>query len=419
MQAALVIFLLTHQPVDIVLDCVERQHATLASAQIQATSLTDVGSKVFRSQYVLTYERGRLAEVRYDEPQSSLPKRTLLVEPGRIILAVADLNQYTVRSRTGGLVDDINSSDTLDPVLAMHLEPSGVRDWLEPMRKLKGWSLSQGQNRLVASYSNQGSRAVINIDPANVRIQSFRLETGERSTEWTFTYRQKPAQVAYRPGPLDLRVDQIDTSLKLPTFQDSESRNAIVKAIQFYSRIREIAYTATTEGVSVDVSIKNRTFRQESEHSVISYNGSTLVALDRRTRKAFTGEAKMSEVTMAAAKVGSRIEPTLYNVASGRNPIRVILASAESVKSVGTANIDGEVCDLLSARGPGIEIMLTIERSTGKLRATTSQVVRSSGPIAPTTVIYKYSQPPANESALFAQVPSDYERLPVLAATAN
>lgn len=417
MQAALAIFLLTTNPVDVVFDRVERQYANLQTSQIQATALTDVGSKKFNNSYRFTYERGKVVEIRYNEPNTTLPQRTLLIEPGRTILIVPSLHQYTVRPRTGGLQDDIKASDDIDPVLGMHLEPLGFKEWLKPMRELSGWKVRKQGKNLTADYKKGGHQITINFSTDSALLKTFTLQAGEQFTKWSLTYGAKPAAVRYQPTALDLRVDQIDPNLTLPKFEDAVSKAAIVKAIGFYARTRDLSYTATSEGKKVNVSIKNQTFRQESDDSAISYNGKNLVVLDKKSSKAFSGEAKMSQVLGTVSAIGQRIDPVLYNLALGNHPIRVMLASAESMKSVGSATIDGEVCDMLSARGKGIELMLTIERSTGRLRSTTSQVISSSGPISPTTVIYHYQKNAADESALHVQIPAGYERLPVLSTT--
>ncbi|MCW5940473.1 MAG: hypothetical protein KF884_12560 [Fimbriimonadaceae bacterium] len=264
----------------------------------------------------------------------------------------------------------------LDPKTGQYTEsPRGERKVVEALRSEAG-----GLDSLVFSLIEPSSLAKIfrEIDPEGWRIEVNGVETllkkasglakdgigWNRDSRLLTRYIQKTDKfgVEWRlnlrsgrtsPPPLPPgahKVGRLAPAVSPPVYDSQLARQVTETLFRRYDRPGRLGYRLAEGEGETRVRIDGSKVWQRDRMAEWTYDGKTLRLHSLAQGWAYDGPATVSEVIDAVARAGSRVDPLLRGLVTGKNPFRTLFGQGAQVSLVGSTSHKGDPAHLIQAK---------------------------------------------------------------------
>lgn len=151
------------------------------------------------------------------------------------------------------------------------------------------------------------------------------------------------------------------------------------RTFKLYDQAKSIRFDVNSAEGANSVWFSNGMSRQQGKRIAWAFDGMTLSIADLTKRRFYIGPAKKSRIGFALAKLGSRIDPSLWQLIYRRNPVRAVLDSDLKVAKVGRVKENAVDCLIMRASGRGARIALLIGVMDGLVYRITGDVLNLKG----------------------------------------
>lgn len=299
-------------------------------------------------------KRVRLTVQELDEKGAARLHRDYLLEGGalsgvdylrkehlrRIVIPGSDLLS-TLWENIGGLDDGVKALS----------QPEAMTQFLTPFRQLHDWLVqSEGaRTRVYRSAREEArfSRALFVAGPQG-RLERLRLATEAGHLEW---------RVAYRPLR-PLRLDVPSEAVKVGSFSEPESGEKFDSEAARVVADRSVRAFANLDNVEMDIQfdgnrgrvwVAGGRIRVKAQNHEWVFDGKNLVA--RISGKAYRTAAKREQVPELLQSLEIETLPPVFQLLTARNPVKMFVDDAKSIRVAGSLTLSGQTCTLLELKG--------------------------------------------------------------------
>ncbi|HRF59789.1 MAG TPA: hypothetical protein PLH94_07740 [Fimbriimonadaceae bacterium] len=327
---------------------IERVHGRMKAATLVATSVSlNQGAKL-RQRFEIGYARPDRVRVAVKPLDGTKGRWTLWGSPQGMTILDEEANKYASApwNRRTDLATNVEAQTALDGFLLALIEPTRMRDLLGGLRQAKPWtSASDGAGVSYRHESPNGS-IVLRLDRSN-RVAGLELGTEARRVTWTVSYAAAPKSFTPKlPGTATRAGGAPDSGP--PEYGDAKAKPVLNKAIVTYDRLRRVQMRTTSDEGSRTLWISDGWYRERQTSLEWSYVNGTLTIIDRGRSQWYRGKVGKLRIADALGKLGTRMEPMMWSMLQGRNPVQVIFTPAFRVSVQGTVTIDGRKATILA-----------------------------------------------------------------------
>lgn len=258
----------------------------------------------------------------------------------RIVIPSRDL-LTTLWENVAGLEDGVKALS----------QPEAMTQFLTPFRQLRDWLVqSEGPQTRVYRSAREGtrfSRALFVAGPQG-RLERLRLATEAGYLDWRVTYRPLRA----------FRIEVPSEAVKVGSFSEPESGEKFESEAARVVADRSVRAFANLENVEMDIQFDGNQGRvwvagdrirvKAQDHEWV-FDGKHLIA--RTGGKVYRSAAKRAQVPELLQSLEISTLPPVFQILTARNPVKIFVDDAKSIRVAGSLTLSGETCTLLELKG--------------------------------------------------------------------
>jgi hypothetical protein len=258
--------------------------------------------------------------------------------------------RFTEEPRGGRTVREAIVAEAvgLDPFVLALIDPPALSRLIQRW-DVAGFSVeSSGKETRLARRSGL-SQDLLAWD-RETRLVTTRSHKTERfGVEWRLSFMPGESSPPRLP-PGARRVDRLSPVFAPPVYESRSAQRLAESVFARYDRPGRLGYRVQGEGEPTRVKIEGRVVWQRDAAAEWRYDGVRLILHSLKGGWAYDGPAKVSDVIDAVARAGSRVDPLLRGLMTGKNPLRVWLGQGARVAVVGSIRHRGERGHVLQAK---------------------------------------------------------------------
>jgi hypothetical protein len=333
-------------PVRYLLARVEAAHEALSSYQVQATKTTvgPVSTETDRFQILVGSDwidvdwQGSSVTARWSVQGSVVrqfdPKTGQFTEsPMGDRKAVEAL-----RSEAGGL----------DTLVFSLVEPSSLAKIFRDIDP-SGWRIESREGETLLTKGSGLAKDTIGWNQETRLLTRYAQKTDRFGVEWRLAVR--PGRPSPPPLPSGAhKVGRLAPAVAPPVYDSQQARQVTEALFRRYDRPGKLGYRLPGDEGDTRVRIDGNKVWQRDRMAEWTYDGQSLCIQSFGQGWAYEGPATVSEVIDAVAQAGSRVDPLLRGLVTGKNPFRTLLGQGAQVSLVGSTSHKGDRAHLIQAK---------------------------------------------------------------------
>ncbi len=383
--------LASFDPVANLFQLAEESHARLNRTTATVTSHTGDPAKPYSISFKVWYERPGKLRATVLNNKSNL--RDVIADGDKLIVWDRRSNQYQSTDRPAEVSVRV-AAQTQEAVIENAVfdlfEPGGIQEQLSTMRKGRSWSWKRTASGF-ALTSGTGGTYQIDLEANTMRVTSLLVKTDGAYTKTTFQYGAEPKAADYQVAKNAYEVKHLDPLMLPPRYASAQAQRVAEKMFRAYDSLDWFAVDIKEQDRSTRVLASKKQVRQIDADADWTYDGSTLMMIDKDKKRWCKTEARPNQVVQAVAATSTRFEPFARLLLQGQNPLRVMLGRQSTVRLVGSATIDGASCDILEADTRVATISLVVRKNDGRVQSMSTITKSADGQgLAGATRTFKY-----------------------------
>lgn len=363
-------------PAGAVLDLASHSHGRMTRYALQAKGeLTTAEIKITPSYTIRRASPSRFAIISRS-PDSR--EKSFYLNGGEVTLYSRDTEQYMTKGRKGQVLEEWVRAELpqIDGFVMTMAEPALMAEFLKEMGRRDDWTYTLVKGKPQLSLKGVDGRLSLTFDPDTLRLIAYQGNRPEGYASWKIAYEGLSSTGPMTPPASAYRVSRFDDSLKLPTYASDEARTLTAKLFRRYEGDKDISLEVSDGPETVRLFSEGINIRQQDAKVDWAYDGETLTLLDKRTKTAYVGNAKPSELVDLVAESGTRIDPLMRDKMRRMNPFRLMFSGAK-MSVVGTLSVEGISAKMLSAKGEKGSVTVILDPSNGRAISLASQAATS------------------------------------------
>lgn len=366
-------------------------HARLDKATATITSHTGDPAKPYSISFKVWYERPDKLRATVLNNKSNL--RDIVAQDDKLIVWDRNLNQFQSTDRPSDVsvrVAAQTQEANFDNAVFDLFESDGITNQLGQMRTGRNWNWKRSGNGFTLTSSTGGTFQV-DIQAKTMRVTGLLAKTQGGYTKTTYQYGSAPKESDYQVAKNAYEVKHLDPLMLPPRYASAQAQRVTEKMFRAYDNLDWIALDIEDKDRSTRILASKKQVRQIDAEADWTYDGKTLMVLDKSKKRWCKTEARPTQVVQAVAAASTRFEPFSRLLLQGQNPLRVMLGRQSTVSLVGSATIDGSACDILEADTKVATISLVVRKSDGRVQSMSTITKTADGDgLAGATRTFKY-----------------------------
>lgn len=167
--------------------------------------------------------------------------------------------------------------------------------------------------------------------------------------------------------------------IRPPKYANAEAKRIMERTFKLYDQAKSFRFDVSSSEGRHGIWFVNGMCREEGPRLTWTFDRATLFIANHTTRKFYSGPAKKSRIGFALERLGSRIDPSLWQLLYNRNPIRAVLDEDLKIAKAGRLKTNNVDCLIMRATGKGARIALLIGVADGLVYRITADVVNLRG----------------------------------------
>ena len=379
----LVLYAMTTPESDIWFDQIAWSHANLSSGAFTAVSTVSGVLGVSGHKYEIRFRWPSDYRMKSVDKETGAVIRDVTFDSSNMTDYNPSLGQYTEtpidpKVKLNDAVEKLEAG--FDPMIAGFATPTGVDEWIEPLRKLRPWTAKYGSKTKTLTFKAPQRSIVLHIRTADSLITGISIKNEAQTLGWSLTYHDDVGGLKFVPPSGACKVAVFDQDMRPPKYSSDKARSVALKMFDAYNEIRALGFKVRGDEGTTSVSMRGEFVRQDDDVASWTYDGKTLTAYVKGRKRWYSGHMNFNGVLTAIADLGTRVDPTLRLLMTKVNPYRKRLGDGATVKYVGTMKLHGEPATIIESVSDNAKITLIVRDEDGLVLSSSVQA----GPNAPT-----------------------------------
>lgn len=420
MLTACVVYLVSRDPIDYVLDWTADAHSRVMAARYLAEANTTTDTGKMKQSFGIGYIRPNDFSLTINDSTGAERTRTLFLDQRVLTVLDRTTNQYrqTKVSSDVPIKDAIKGEiPQLDDLVFAMADQEGIRTYIATLRQLRPWTIKATGTEIRVSHQSGPASVALGISPRTGLLQRIIVANQGQVTDWHFTFEPKsPKSVAFQAPKNSYAVSELDPLVHEPTYASAEARAMTAKMFAAYDRPKALAFEVAEAGATTQIWFRPGAIRQRNAQVDFVYRGGQATVLSFPKRTAYSGAAKSLQVIDAVGESGARIDPALRSLMKGQNPFRLLLGENCRVSVKGKMELDGKACTILEADNKVARLSIVVRNRDGLVVSVGSETKDKSGQrTASSQRIIRYLPTSSIDSgeAFKLNTPPDFGRRPL------
>lgn len=283
------------------------------------------------------------------------------------------------------------SVGTLEWPIRVMSDPIALEGFYAGYRKLTDFRVTVGTSLITMTRRTSQGAATFVFDPQR-RLRSVDLTIPGGTLAWRFSYRT-PAAI---PG-LNLagyrRVGALMPRTAPPKFADATARQAFERAHRAYRSAVGFLAAVVEDGEEQTIWRSGGKYRQRNPGSEWAYDGQNLTVVDRRSRKAWRGRVRATQVPATLATLRVDANPILTSLLRGQNPMDTLGGTGARGRRIGRMQVGTATADLIELSRSDLRVNVAVRTQDGLIVSTVGETRDPSGQVLVRTERrYRYLQ---------------------------
>lgn len=291
--------------------------------------------------------------------------------PQGLTLLDQEADKYASANWNGraDLATNVEAQIALDGFLLALIEPSRMRGLLTGLKQAKPWSSSTTGTGVAYRHQGPNGFVVLRVDRSH-RVVGLELGGDSRTIAWVVSYGGAPKSIRLALPPTATRAGKVaDTGP--PDFGDAKARSVLNRAMVAQDRLTRAQIRATGDDGAVTIWLRDGWYRERQRTIEWTYVKGILTIVDRGRQQWFRGKVSKLGIADALGKLGTRMEPLVWSMLQGRNPLQSIFTPSFRVVVQGNVTIDGRRTTILAGTAARNRITAAV-RDDGLLTSLTN-----------------------------------------------
>lgn len=367
MFASVLIYLYGTPPVQHIANVAARNHREAINDQIEVEEVLHLGKDTQVNRYTI-YREGAEKIAILVRPSKGTAKRYIFAK-NQLVTVEVSTQKYVVNStdKSEPIAKIIDENLEIDLFPKLLMLPDGMDEWKSIFSATSNWKAVYGKP--IVRLDSGGTFGELSLDIRSNRIGKFVNRTSDIRSDWTIHYKPLTDKSVFSPPKNGYQVVALTDPAAMPKM-DKATSGVVNRMLRLYEPPKSLALQITDSDEITKIFYTKKGVRQEGQRVSFTYNGKNLLV--SANGSTYHGASQPSDVFDAVANAGSRVDPILRDLILGVNPIRRMLETVSSLKTIGTSDINGQACTILQGKSQSVTLTLYVTKSDYQVRRITT-----------------------------------------------